>query len=111
MPEFEYTQDQVTQAGAIMGALVANVLWQFRLQHESEPDTVPFRKTTQDGKKKYLTAREACQELGIEKSKFYELKSSDPDFPEAHHTAGGKKYSAADVRRYAAKLKSRKEKA
>jgi len=98
----DLTQEQAIEAGQICGGLIFGYLW--NLQNDfAMPASVPMRRKVSD--KKYLTAKEAAELMGIGRSKFYEIKDDD-DFPKKHTVAGGlRKYLAAEIQRYNSKQK------
>ncbi len=104
---YDISEQEAVEAGKVCGALLFGYLW--RLQHDSAgPTTLPFT-TPKSGTKRYLTAKEAGEVLGVRKSQFFKLKRDDKaNFPKVHETAGGKKYLAADIERYSKLLKAKK---
>lgn len=105
---FDITQEQAVEAGKVCGALIFGYLWQLQ-QVSAGPDTIPFSKKSTATGKKFLTAREAWLELGVEKSKFFKMKREDRDnFPKPVITAAGKKYKADEIEKYKRLLKPKK---
>ncbi len=103
---FDISQAEAIEAGKVCGALLFNFLWQ--LQHDSAgPVTIPMETKPASGGKKYLSARQAADMLGVGKTRFFQLKKKDSSFPAVHSTPHGDRYLRTDVERY---LKNRKPK-
>ncbi len=96
------SEQQAAEAGAVIGALFGRALW--RLQNDPQADALPFVSKSP----KYVNARQAAGMLEVKTTKFYEL-AKDPEFPKKQTTPTGDKYLAAEITRYASKIKKNRK--
>lgn len=100
---FDFTEEQAVEAGKICGALLFKYLWQLQ-QDSAGPVTIPIQKPL----RKYMNSKQAADYLGIGRTRFFDLRKHDPEFPKSHQTPSGKKYLRTDVERFARRLNTKK---